>query len=308
MTATALGTGPGHSTRMAALAGHFGSDIERALQKLEPLLGNSLRGGIDLLVLPNACLGGYISDLEAPDEGDLPEAIALDGPEIAELCRAAGPMTVCLGVTESTGGVRYNTAVCLSGDGVLGTHRKVHQPVNEGRAYAAGDAFAAFDSPVGRIGMLTDYDKTFPEAARSLALQGADILAVLNAWPASTTDRSDRILHDRQSHLFNLYDEARAAENQVFIASSNQTGIQGGLRFLGQAKIVGPGGNDLAHTGVKGGLAIADADVAGDIARARRTLHHLRERRPEAYAAGHLCDPCPSTSAGPSTDVEEKTA
>lgn len=276
---------------MAALAGHFGNDVERALQKLGPLIERCRRDGIDLLVLPNACLGGYISDFRAPDEADLPPAIALDGPELDRLRGLAGELTICLGVTEAAGDHRYNTAVCLSGDGVLGAHRKVHQPMNEGRAYDAGAGFLAFDSPLGRIGLLTDYDKTFPEAARSLALQGAHVLAILNAWPANTTDRSDRILHDRQSRLYNLYDAARAAENQVFVVSSNQTGIQGGLRFLGQAKVIGPGGQDLARTGVKGGLAVAVADIEREIARARRTLNHLVERRPEAYAAGRLCEP-----------------
>jgi len=66
--------------------------------------------------------------------------------------------------------VRYNAAVCVSGDGVLGRHRKVHQPPGEIGVYAPGEGFAAFDTPAGRVGMLIDYDKTFPESARSLAL------------------------------------------------------------------------------------------------------------------------------------------
>ncbi len=131
--------------------------------------------------------------------------------------------------------------------------------------------------------MLIDYDKTFPEAARTLALDGAEILACLSAWPTSLTNRAPRLAQDRQARLFDLYDQARAAENQVVLVSSNQTGAMGGMRFLGQAKVVGPGGDILARTWSKAGLAVAELDVAEEIARARRVLHHLAERRPRQY-------------------------
>jgi nitrilase len=195
----------------------------------------------------------------------------------------AAEMVVCVGFCEDGGDVRYNAAVCVSGDGVLGLHRKVHLPAGETAAYAPGERFDAFDTPAGRIGMLIDYDKTFPESARSLALDGAQILACLSAWPASVTNRAPRMAQDRQSRLFDLYDQARAAENQVVLASSNQTGVMGGMRFLGQAKVVGPGGDVLARTWSKAGLAVAELDVAAEIDRARRILHHLHERRPGVY-------------------------
>lgn len=131
--------------------------------------------------------------------------------------------------------------------------------------------------------MLIDYDKTFPESARTLALDGARIIATLSAWPASVTDRAARLPADRQSRLFDLYDCARAAENQVFVVSSNLTGVTGSLRFLGQAKVVGPGGDVLATTRSKGGLALARVDVDSDIDRARRVLDHLNELRPDTY-------------------------
>jgi len=88
---------------------------------------------------------------------------------------------------------------------------------------------------------------------------------------------------DRQSRLFDLYDRSRAAENQVVLVSSNQTGTLGGMRFLGQAKVVGPGGEVLARTWAKAGIAAADVDVEEQLGAARRVLHHLKERRPDAY-------------------------
>jgi predicted amidohydrolase len=197
----------------------------------------------------------------------------------------AAEMVVCLGFCEAEGELRYNSAVCVTGDGVLGRHRKVHQPAGESVAYAPGERFAAFETPVGRVGMLIDYDKTFPESARTLAVDGAEVLACLSAWPTSITNRAPRMAQDRQSRLFDLYDQARAAENQVVLASSNQTGAMGGMRFLGQAKVVGPGGDILARTWAKAGIAVAELDVQAEIATARRVLKHLDERKPEVYGA-----------------------
>jgi predicted amidohydrolase len=267
---------------VAAVAASFGRDLEFDRQRIAGLIEQARRAGAGLLVLPDAALGGYLEDLRAPGVS-LPPALAPDDPLILEVAALAGEMVVCLGYCEASGDARYNSAVCVSGDGVLGRHRKVHQPAGEAQAYAAGESFTGFDTPVGRIGMLIDYDKTFPESARALALDGAQILACLSAWPTSISNRAPRMSQDRQSRLFDLYDRSRAAENQVVLASSNQTGALGGMRFLGQAKVVGPGGDVLARTWSKAGLAVATLDVEAEIAAARRVLDHLRERRPGAY-------------------------
>ena len=274
---------------MAGVAAHFGRDIERTLAKLPGVIEQAREKGVDLLVLPDATIGGYLYDLQHPsvEVDSAPRAVDLDGPEVSAVAALARDMTVSFGVAERAvvdgAEVRYNTAVCVTGDGILGTHRKVHLPLGESDVYRAGAEFSAFDTPVGRLGMLIDFDKTFPESARSLVLDGAEILACLSAWPASVTDRSDRIRNDRQAHLFDLYDSARAAENQVYLVSSNQTGVLGGLRFLGQAKIVNPAGEIVAKTWAKGGLAIATADVSASIARARRSLNHINQRAEHAY-------------------------
>jgi predicted amidohydrolase len=269
---------------LAAVAAHFGRDLPRCVEKVVGITAAARQDGVDLLVFPDACLGGYIGDFRAPDPEDPPPALDPDGPEIAAVIAAAGPMAVCLGYAEaSVGGGRYNAAICVTGDGVLGTHRKVHQPAGEALTYLAGDGFSVFDTPVGRLGMLIDYDKTFPEAARALAAADAHIIAALSAWPASITDRASRLPADRQSRLFDLYDCARAAENQVVVVSSNQTGVMGNLRFLGQAKVVGPGGDILATTRAKGGLAKVAIDVEAEVGRARKVLNHLAELRPDTY-------------------------
>jgi predicted amidohydrolase len=269
--------------RIAAAAAHFGRDLEFDLARITKLIDDARTSGARLLVLPDAALGGYLADLRHPDPEALPPALKPDDPLIHRVARLAAEMVVCVGYCEDGGDERYNAAVCVSGDGVLGRHRKVHLPAGETAAYTPGERFDAFDTPVGRIGMLIDYDKTFPEAARSLALDGADILACLSAWPTSITNRAPRMAQDRQARLFDLYDQARAAENQTVLASSNQTGAMGGMRFLGQAKIVSPAGDILARTWAKAGLAVAEIDISHETHQARRVLHHLNERRPDAY-------------------------
>jgi nitrilase len=269
--------------RLAAAAAHFGRDLLFDLGRIGKLIGDARAAGVGLLVLPDAALGGYLADMRHPDPDALPPALKPDDPVLDKVAALAAEMVVCLGYCEADGDDRYNAAVCLTGDGVLGRHRKVHLPVGEAAAYRAGDTFTAFDSPVGRLGMLIDYDKTFPESARTLALDGAQILACLSAWPASITNQAPRLAQDRQSRLFDLYDRARAAENQVVLVSSNQTGAMGGMRFLGQAKVVGPDGSILARTWAKAGLAVAELDVVEEVTRARRVLRHLDERRPDTY-------------------------
>ena len=273
-------------TRLAAAAAHFGRDLDHDLGRIGQLIAGARAAGAELLVLPDAALGGYLADLRHPDPAALPPALKPDDPIIEQVAALAREMVVCVGYCEADGDRRYNAAVCLTGDGVLGRHRKVHLPAGERAAYAPGDTFAAFDTPVGRVGMLIDYDKTFPESARSLALDGAQIVACLSAWPASVTNRAPKLMQDRQSRLFDLYDCARAAENQIVVVSSNQTGAVGGMRFLGQAKVVGPGGSILARTWAKAGLAVAELDVAAEIATARRVLDHLSELRPDTYRSG----------------------
>ncbi|MCW2866848.1 MAG: carbon-nitrogen hydrolase family protein [Marmoricola sp.] len=272
---------------IGAVAANFGRDLERCLSKVERIVRDARAAGVDLLVLPHATLGGYLGDLVHPDPRALPPPLSADAQELRRVAGMAGDMVVCLGYTEvelrAGALVTYNAAVCVTGDGVLGRHRKVHQPLGEAEATRPGTQFDAFDTPVGRMGMLIDYDKTFPESARSLALDGAVLIACLCAWPASATQRADRLSQDRQSRLFDIYDAARAAENQVVWVSSNQTGSTGGLRFLGQAKVVTPGGDVRARTQAKGGMAVATVDVAGEVLRSRRTMSHLRELVPSAY-------------------------
>ncbi|MGY1652406.1 carbon-nitrogen hydrolase family protein [Geodermatophilus sp. SYSU D01119] len=270
-------------TTLAAVAAPFGRDLEAAFARIGRLIEDARARGVQLLALPEATLGGYLADLSGDGTPDLPPALEVDGPEVALLAQLAGDMVVTAGFCESDGTSRYNTAVAVTGDGVLGVHRKVHQPLGENASYAAGEGFRAFDSPVGRIGMLICYDKAFPEAARTLALDGAEVVVCMSAWPAARTATSPDLAADRWTRRFDLFDQARALENQVVWVSANQSGTFGSLRFVASAKVVGPGGDVLATTGVGEGTAVADVDVRALLDGARRSMGHLRDRRPDAY-------------------------
>jgi N-carbamoylputrescine amidase len=277
---------PRVSLAVAALAARFDRDVERGLARIGRALEEARERGARLLVLPESALGGYIRE-PGPDEmaPDVPAGLDPDGPEIARLAALAGDVVVCAGYTEARAdGGLHASAVCVSGDGMLGHQRKVHLPPAERFAYTAGDGFAAFDTPVGRVGMLLCYDKLFPEAARALALDGADVLCSLSAWPVDRLRPARRVRDDVQTRHFDLCDHARAVENQVFVVSANQTGRWGPLRFLGSAKVVDPGGAVLARTGARDGLAVAEVDL-GAVREARLGIDHLADRRPDVYAA-----------------------
>ncbi len=284
------------TTTITVVAEAFGRDLEAAYATIGRTVAEARARGTDLLVLPEACLGGYLPSLGSVDDDEgtrarrrrnLPPAFHVDGPEVARVAAMAGDMTVLFGMCEAAPEngveVRYNTAVAVTGDGVLAAHRKVHQPLGENLSYSAASAFESFDSPVGRIGMLICYDKAFPEASRTLALDGAEVIAALSAWPTARTAAAERIEDDRWKKRFDLYDAARALDNQVVWAASNQTGTFGSLRFVGNAKIVGPGGDVRAETGVDGGLATVTLDVHAELAAVRRGMYALRDRRPGAY-------------------------
>jgi N-carbamoylputrescine amidase len=273
---------------IAAVAAPFGRDVEEGMARIARSLDEARAAGAELVVLPESALGGYIREGGAAP--DLPLGLEPDGPEIARLVALAGDLVVCAGYTEADAGHRYSSAVCVSGDGVLGHQRKVHLPPGERFAFRAGDGFAAFDTPVGRIGMLICYDKLFPEAVRALALDGGEIVCCLAAWPVDRHRPARRVRDDRQTRHFAVVDQARAVENQFFFASSNQTGPWGPLTFLGGAKIVDPDGVVLARTHARPGMAVARADL-GAVRASRAVIDHLADRRPDAY------DPLASAAA-----------
>ena len=256
-------------------------DLDTGLARIARVIAAARRRGADLIVLPEFVIGGA---LDESDSVGLPPALDLDGPEVAVLRALAGDAVVVAGLTEAGG--PYSTAVAISGDGVLGVHRKVHLPPTERFAFRPGSGFAAFDTPVGRLGLMLCYDKLFPEAARSLVLDGAEIIACPAAWPVDRHRPARRVADDRQVRHFATTAAARAVENQVVWVSANLAGPFGPLRFPGGSRIVDPDGVVRAKTGVRPGMAFARLDVAAELESARLHIDHLADRRAHAYTEG----------------------
>ena len=279
------------SLTVAAVSANFTRDLEQNYALIEQTLQEARGRGVRFVAFPEAAIGGYLSSLG--NRGDtvgsttrsLPPAVRLDGPEIRRVQELAGDMLVAIGFCElgDDGVTRYNAAACLDGGQVYGSYRKVHQPLGEHLSYAAGDTFAAFDTPLARIGLQICYDKAFPEAARMLALDGAEIIVSLSAWPAARTATAENLQDDRWTYRHNTFDVARALDNQVFWMASNQAGTFGSLRYVGNAKVVDPGGNVLATTLLGSGLAVADIDIEETFRSMRGGMFHLRDRRPDVY-------------------------
>ncbi|WP_375383871.1 carbon-nitrogen hydrolase family protein [uncultured Microbacterium sp.] len=280
---------------VASVSANFTRDLDQNYALVAQLLEDARAQGARLVAFPEAAIGGYLSSLG--NHGDtvqetvqttkrsLPPAIRLDGPELKKVQKLAGDTIVTIGFCEldDDGETRYNAAVCLDGGAIYGSYRKVHQPLGEHLSYSAGSEYHAFDTPLARVGMQICYDKAFPEAARMLALDGAEIIVSMSAWPAARTATAENLQDDRWTYRFNQFDIARALDNQVFWMASNQSGTFGSLRYVGNAKVVDPGGNVLATTLLGAGLAVADIDVDAAFRSMRGGMFHLRDRRPDVY-------------------------
>lgn len=289
-------------TKLAAVSANFTRDLDQNYALIASLAQEATEKGVDFLVLPEASIGGYLSSLG--NHGDtvkttsksLPPAIRLDGPEIARVQQIVGDLVVAIGFCElaEDGETRYNAAAVLDGGTIYGSYRKVHQPLGEGMSYSAGSEYGVFDTPIGRVGLQICYDKAFPEAARVMALKGAQVIASLSAWPAARTATAENLQDDRWTYRFNLFDTARALDNQVFWVASNQSGTFGSLRYVGNSKVVDPGGNVLATTLLGSGMAVAEVDIDATFRAMRAGMFHLRDRRPDVY--------------GPVTEVDDASA
>ncbi|AQA02228.1 carbon-nitrogen hydrolase family protein [Mycobacterium sp. MS1601] len=283
-------------TTLAAVSANFTRDLDQNYALIASLADEARERGVDFLALPEAAIGGYLSSLG--NHGDtvktttrsLPPAIRIDGPEIKRVQHLAGDLVVAIGFCElaDDGETRYNAAALLDGGNIYGVYRKVHQPLGESMSYSAGSRYDVYDTPAGRIGLQICYDKAFPEAARMMALDGAQIIASLSAWPAARTATAENLQDDRWTYRFNQFDIARALDNQVFWVAANQSGTFGSLRYVGNSKVVDPGGNILATTLLGSGMAVAEVDVDETFRTMRAGMFHLRDRRPDVY--GPLTD------------------
>jgi predicted amidohydrolase len=160
-----------------------------------------------------------------------------------------------VGFAENGGnGENFNTAALLESGRPARFYRKAHLPLlGYDRFSTGGDDLPVFETRLGKLGVLICYDIRFPEAARVLALKGADLIVLPTNWPSGAEISAE------------VLSIARAAENRVYLATCNRVGTENGFTFIGLSKIIDPNGKVLAAAGPDETVIIADLDF--DLAR-----------------------------------------
>lgn len=235
--------------------------------------------GAKLVVFPECAIPGYCFDSleEAHPFGE-----PIPGPStdrLAAMCAELG-VHVVTGLLESDGPRLFNTCVLIGPSGLVGSYRKVHLPfLGVDRFTTPGDRpFEVFDLGNLKVAMHICYDAAFPEAARSMALLGADLIVLPTNWPPGSELVAEHVIC------------TRALENNVYFVAVNRVGSERGFSFIGRSKICAPDGRILSQAG-PGGETILYAQVAPSLARqkhlvrvpGKHEIDRFNDRRPEMY-------------------------
>lgn len=244
-------------------------NLEQAIKAMEGIKA-------DLMVLPELFATGYqftsITELEG-----LAEKVP-DGPTCDALIRYArnNNLYIVFGIAERDNDKTYNSAALVGPDGLIGLYRKSHLFYEEKLFFSSGNTgFNVYDIGSARVGIMICYDWWFPEAARSLALSGADIIC----HPANL------VLTGCHRAMM-----TRSLENGVYSVTANRIGAEarGGkpeLKFTGKSQIVDPKGEViLSLKEKKEGIAAVDINVEKARDKSITTMNdRFYDRRPELY-------------------------
>ncbi len=243
--------------------------------KLQESVIKAKTQGVDLVVFPEMFLTGYlvrdqIYELAEPIPGPSTE-------KVVQVAKENG-VHIIFGMpelSEKTRATVFNTSVLIGPNGVVGKYRKMYLPTHsvfeEKRHFRPGYQAAAFDTPIGRIGLFICYDIFFPEVARLVRLAGAQLMVCISASPAV-----------RRSY-FEILTAARALENTAFLAYVNLVGVEDGLQFWGGSRLVSPTGDVVAKARYdEEDFVVCELDY-GDIRSAETFIPTLRDLRPELF-------------------------
>ena len=233
---------------------------------------------VDLIVFPELVTTGYEM---GPGFTDVAERVP--GQSIHLLAQRAGDFSthIAFGLVtkEKVESIIYNSAALIGPEGELqGLYHKVHLQGEERIAFRAGYRLPVFEATFGQVGILLGWDLAFPEAARSLALDGAELLCVCSSW-TQALDQDQEVAVDE----WRTYVHARALENSLYVAASNRIGEEYTYRFFGDSRIVGPRGETYVYVeGEESAYAVATIDLDA-IRKTREELQHIQCRQPQAY-------------------------
>jgi len=284
------------STLKAALIQDINhGDADANLSVIEQRVAEAAAAGAELVLLQELHNGAYFCQHESAAEFDRAEAIP--GPSTERLSALAAKNSVVLIASlfeRRAAGLYHNTAVIFEKDGsLLGKYRKMHIPDDPGFYekfyFTPGDlGFYPIASSVGKIGVLVCWDQWYPEAARLMALAGAEVLVYPTAIGWDPDDTSDE--RERQRQAWMLSHRGHAVANGIPVLSCNRTGFEpspigaSGIRFWGSSHALGAQGEILAEAGTDTPeILYATLDLARS-EQVRRMWPFLRDRRIDAYA------------------------
>jgi N-carbamoylputrescine amidase len=252
---------------------------EQNLVRAEHMLREAAAKKAQVLLLPEVFHElFFITDLD-PKYFETSEPIP--GPITDAMCKLARELEVVIvaPIYERVGrSVYYNSAAVIDADGeLLGVYRKNHIPLNtifyEKLYFKPGNlGYPVFNTRYGKIGILICHDRHYPEGARALALNGAEIVLI----PSATPDKSlSRKVWEKELC-------AHAIFNEYFVAGLNRTGKEGNFDYYGQSVIFDPSGEMIAQAGPDEEVLIADCEL-DFITKRRRAWQFYRDRRPDTY-------------------------
>jgi N-carbamoylputrescine amidase len=280
--------------RVALVQERNQASTEENLALIERHVATAAARGAQLVLLQELHNGPYFCQHQDVCEFDSAEAIP--GPSttrIGALAKQHGVVIVSSLFERRAAGLYHNTAVVLEKDGsIAGKYRKMHIPddpgFNEKFYFTPGDlGFHPIDTSVGRLGVLVCWDQWYPEAARLMALHGAEILLYPTAIGWDPDDEQDE--KDRQRMAWILSHRGHAVANGVPVLSCNRVGHEpsplggSGIRFWGSSHVLGPQGEILGEAMVDDtAILVVDIDMARS-EKVRRIWPFLRDRRIDAY-------------------------
>jgi predicted amidohydrolase len=248
---------------------------EANISKIEEVAAKAKPQGADLVIFPELFLTGYVVRDQIYELAE-----TVPGPSthrIEQIAKQNG-VHIVFGMpelSEKTQATVFNTSVLVGPHGFVGKYRKMYLPTHsvfeEKRHFRPGYQSAAFDTPIGKIGLCICYDLFFPEVTRLTRLSGAQLIVCISASPAV------------RRNYFEILASARALENTAYLAYVNLVGVQDGLQFWGGSRLVSPTGDILALAKYDEEDFVLCEVNYGDIRSAETFIPTLRDLRPELF-------------------------
>ncbi len=256
--------------QMQPKLGEVGDNVTHMMEFIEKIC---LEQRVDLIVFPELINTGYecgvrFTDLAEKVPGHTVNLMAQQAAEFGT------HIVFGMALKEKVESILYDAAILIGPDGeVIGDYRKVHPRGEERLAFRPGFRFPVLEAGFGAVGLMLGWDMAFPEVARSLALDGAELLCLCASWERPHTEE------------WNAFVLARAFENSVFVAAANRVGEEPSYTFFGQSMIVGPRGEVYSSIDEETeGYALARIDL-DEVRRLREEYQLFQLRQPTTYRA-----------------------